>query len=147
MIIPDRVAHRALTRCAPGPGSCLTSTYSVASHGYAQIGWKTTDGGYKGTTAHRAAWVGANGAQIPEGMTVDHVCKNRRCVNPDHLRLLTNLENARRTDGRDWALGTCIRGHGNEHWKSKQPGRTKGYCVKCRADNQRNRRARKRGAG
>jgi hypothetical protein len=33
---------------------------------------------------------------IPEGMELDHLCENRRCVNPDHLEPVTHLENCRR---------------------------------------------------
>lgn len=33
---------------------------------------------------------------IPEGMTVDHICFNPLCCNPDHLQLLTRAENAAR---------------------------------------------------
>lgn len=43
--------------------------------------------------AHRAAYELANGP-IPAGMMVDHRCRNRGCVNPDHLRLATNKQNA-----------------------------------------------------
>jgi len=31
---------------------------------------------------------------IPEGMTINHTCKNTNCVNPDHLRLATHEENS-----------------------------------------------------
>lgn len=83
--IPDRVAARAATKYVEDERGCWISTYSVASHGYAQIGWQ--DPGYRQVvTAHRAAWVYHNGRQIPEGNTVDHLCKERRCVNPGHLR-------------------------------------------------------------
>ena len=88
-IIPPSAAERAFTRWVESADGCLISTYSVASHGYAQIGWSRTSG--RGmTTAHRAAWVHANG-QIPDGMTIDHMCKNRRCVNVKHLRVLSNF--------------------------------------------------------
>lgn len=60
--------------------------------------------------AHRAAWVHGNG-QVPLGMTLDHLCKERRCVNPDHLRMLPNFENARRIHGLDWPMGECANGH------------------------------------
>ena len=52
-----------------------------------------TVGGKRGQRAHRVAYAKARGP-IPEGMTVDHICFNTQCVNPDHLRLLTHAENA-----------------------------------------------------
>lgn len=110
IIIPDRVAHRAATKYVEDDHGCWISTYSKASHGYAQIGWQEKD--YRQVvTAHRAAWVYHNGRQIPEGHTVDHLCKERPCVNPEHLRCLDNFQNARRTFGRDWKLGECANGH------------------------------------
>ena len=112
IIIPERVAERAATKYVEDEEGCWISTYSTASHGYAQIGWQ--NGGYKQVvTAHRASWVYHTGEQIPEGMTIDHTCKNRPCINPDHLRMTTNFENARRTFGRDWKLGECANGHPN----------------------------------
>ena len=92
--IPVRVAERALSRAVPGPGGCHISTYSVASHGYAQIGWNEPGEPRRVTTAHRAAWVGWNKQQVPDGFDIDHTCRVRRCVNPNHLRLLGWYENA-----------------------------------------------------
>jgi hypothetical protein len=36
----------------------------------------------------------ATGQPIPKGMVVDHVCRNRRCVNPEHLRVVSRRVNA-----------------------------------------------------
>jgi hypothetical protein len=80
-------------------------------------------------------------------MTVDHaqsVCTSRRCVRKEHLRLLTNLENARRTDGRDWKVGVCIEGHPNSElvlWGGKWK------CRLCCNKWQRDYRARRKKAG
>ncbi len=82
--------------------------------------------------AHRASWEHVNG-EVPVGMTLDHECKVKRCVNPEHLRLLPNFENARRTDGRDWPLGECVNGHSNEHLREHpRPDRVGLICRECR---------------
>lgn len=107
--VPERVTERAYTRHEVNEDGCWVSTYSTASHGYAQIGWQNK-GSCHVVLAHRAAWTHVNG-QVPIGMTLDHTCKNRRCVNPAHLRLLSNYENARRNRGDDWAFGSCRNGH------------------------------------
>lgn len=42
--------------------------------------------------AHRVAYELAVGP-IPDGMEIDHSCRNRRCVNPSHLRIATRKQN------------------------------------------------------
>lgn len=115
------------------PTGCHQSTYSVTSAGYAQIGWQPSGESNKGTTAHRAAWTAVYGP-IPDGLTVDHLCKNRRCVNVEHLRLLTNFENARRTHGRDWPIGNgeCINGHSAASYvHGVDTTHSNGFCREC----------------
>lgn len=59
--------------------------------------------------AHRLSYEWAHGA-IPEGMLVDHTCHNRRCVNPDHLRLATPKQNEENRTGAASNSQTGIRG-------------------------------------
>jgi hypothetical protein len=89
---------------------------------------------------HRAAWTVAFGP-VPEGMTVDHRCHVRRCLEPSHFRLMTNFENARRTSGRDWPLGQCAQGHDHDRFWHKPASGGRGYCNECRRLLQRRRRA------
>ena len=47
-------------------------------------------------------------------MTIDHLCRNRRCVNPEHLEPVSRGENVLRGDGhsaRNARKTHCIRGH------------------------------------
>lgn len=46
----------------------------------------------RGGYAHRLAWQALNGP-IPEGLQIDHLCRNRACVRPDHMELVTRKEN------------------------------------------------------
>lgn len=59
--------------------------------------------------SHRYSYRLAFG-EIPEGMLVDHVCHNRGCVNPDHLRLATNKQNIENVRGARSDSSTGIRG-------------------------------------
>lgn len=134
-MFPMRVAVRVLTKWTPGEGGCWISTYSVGSHGYAQVGW-TAEGRNTMTTAHRVAWWAANLEPIPPGMTVDHVCHVKRCVNPTHLRLLPNEVNASdngqvRTN--EETGRSCHKGH--PMVRMSTTGRT--YCRECRAERKR----------
>lgn|SRR3990167_3137602 len=79
----------------------------VTDKGYGRIG---------PIRAHRVAYTLFTG-EIPDGMTVDHLCHVRCCVNPDHLRLMThqeaNLQGGRGNKRFDAITGeqVCVRGH------------------------------------
>lgn len=80
----------------------------IASNGYGQ--YRRHD------LAHRAVYEALVGS-IPEGLHIDHLCRNRWCVRPDHLEPVTQAENNRRSragevnGARQRALTHCKRNH------------------------------------
>jgi CxxC motif-containing protein len=67
----------------------------------------------RNTAAHRISYEMFTGP-IPDGLTIDHLCRNTGCVNPDHLEAVTMTENIRRScsaGGLNARKTHCPRGH------------------------------------
>jgi hypothetical protein len=69
---------------------CWIWTANLNSGGYGQLSFK----GRRAQSAHRVMYEQLRGP-IPEGLDLDHICRRRNCVNPDHLRPVTRAENIR----------------------------------------------------
>lgn len=118
----DRVANRFLFGCWPWIGNINPST------GYGRFWIHRRCFG-----AHRIAYELGKGA-IKPGMTIDHLCRNRKCVNPEHLEQVTNRVNVLRGEGlaAQQARKThCVRGHelSGENLSVHKDG--KRYCREC----------------
>ena len=90
--------------------TCWNWTGCEASGGYGRI---TYNG--KQTVAHRVSYE-MSGDVIPEGMFIDHICSNRKCVRPDHLRIATRKENSEHltgayTNSKSGVRGVCRQGN------------------------------------
>lgn len=82
--------------------------------------------------AHREAYIAVFGP-IPPGLELDHLCRNRACVNPYHLEPVTHYENMRRSK---LAVRThCVNGHPfdaeNTYLRPKRQGRGCRECVRA----------------
>lgn len=66
------------------------------SRGYGQFSVGSRTDNTRGLVyAHRFAYEAMVG-QIPHRLTIDHLCRTRTCVNPDHMEVVTQGENVRR---------------------------------------------------
>lgn len=114
-------------------GDCWEWTAATNQLGYGQIGAPRNRARLM---AHRVAWELLVGP-IPEGLELDHLCKNPGCVNPDHLDPVTHAENMRRGEGFDnWQRRKthCPRGH--EYSRENTYVNPKGSreCRTCRKE-------------
>lgn len=97
--------------------------------------WDSETGTHR--QAHRVAWTIFTGTPIPEGLTVDHLCMNKVCVNPAHMELVTRSENGRR--GQEWQQAGgrfCRLGAHPMTPQNTTPG---GQCRCCERERSRDR--------
>lgn len=123
-------------------GGCWDWTGARTEKGYGQF-WHA--GGM--VKAHRFAYEHGVGP-IPDGLELDHLCRNTSCVNPDHLEPVTTTENLRRSRVARVVDVACKRGHPWTDENTYVDAKGRRQCRTCarNRDRARDRRDRRRTA-
>lgn len=141
----SRTRHATAPVSRPGLGDCIEWQGALNHGGYGVFTHRAS--GVKKKLAHRMS-LEMDGVELPHGMVVDHLCRNRKCVNPHHLEVVTNEENLRRGAGyrlRNGMDNSCINGHEytlkNTYSNPNKPGDIR--CMECARTRDRERSRKK----
>lgn len=144
VVTPEMYKRRLFSRFTVGDG-CWEWTAGVHhKEGYGQMQNYVTK---KTGLAHRIMYELFVGP-IPAGLQIDHLCRNRRCVRPDHMEVVTNEVNSLRGAGvaaLNARITHCHRGHpfsGDNLYLAKRGDRLKRVCRACQNERSRKKRSR-----
>jgi len=94
--------------------TCWEWTGCISPQGYGVFSyWDKKSQRGVSKPAHRISWELFRN-EIPKDLTIDHICRNRKCVNPDHLEPVSMKTNIRRgisPSAINFRKKKCIRGH------------------------------------
>jgi hypothetical protein len=126
-----------------GPEACWTWTGRTNERGYGRWHYDR-----KPMNAHRASWLWA-GRSLTPGLELDHLCRNRACVNPAHLEQVSHRENVLRGVSLvavNAAKTHCPRGHPYDEVNTYHTPDGRRICRPCQRIHNRAYQRRKRGA-
>ena len=122
----------------PSEDECWVWTGYLNPDGYGSANAGRVGGKKKMIYTHRAMYE-LHVGQIPLDLTIDHLCRNRACGNPKHLRILTLSDNAR--DGENARKTHCPHGHEytdeNTYYYEQKNGGPWRRCRACQSERHR----------
>ncbi|MFF7795635.1 HNH endonuclease [Streptomyces sp. NPDC007991] len=136
----DRITERVTVNDA----GCWIYTGHLDRYGYGRISYEG-----KSREAYRIAYEHSVGP-VPAGMELDHLCRVRQCVNPNHLEAVSPATNKLRSNsfgGVNARKTACVHGHPytSENTGYQNNGKYR-YCKECRRrTNRSNRQRRQKG--
>lgn len=133
--------QRFMAKVQENPSGCWVWVAGLDRHGYGRFKF-----GGRVQGAHRVAWLLMRGP-IPDGMHIDHLCRNPSCVNPDHLEPVTKRTNTLRGisgPGTNSRKTHCISGHEFTPENTRIRGDGGRLCRACKRSRERADRERRK---
>ena len=137
IIIPDNFDYvRFIIKVIPDMDSdCLLWASFLGTGGYGGFNIKALDGNWKSFQAHRVAFQIA-GNKLDRELVLDHICKKRNCVNPNHLRQVTPKQNVLFNSDSFVAYNRfkthCPQGHEYSKDNTRLSKTRARYCLACK---------------
>ena len=143
MLFFSRLTARYFSNVVVADNGCWKWVGTSNTHGYGHF-----HANGRSRLAHRVGYELMVGP-IPKGLELDHLCRNRCCVNPEHLEPVTGKENLRRSKLHRGAINSdkkfCNHGHPFDSINTYYRENGSRKCRACHSDAEQKRRARLKG--